>query len=82
MGPSSPRDNVGGIERQGRGRTPRPEVRPNDWGVAEQQEGGSEEGLSCSARQRPAPRRGSPSPASVEGIFRSLPSPPLLGSLP
>lgn len=40
-----PRDNVGrGIEHQGRGWTPKPEMKRNDRGVAEQEEGGSRGG--------------------------------------
>lgn len=77
---SSARDNVGGWSGARGGAGLRDLTRPNDWGVAEQPGGGARGRPQLfPARQRPAPHRGSSTSANLEGICRSLHSPPTSG---
>lgn len=83
-GASSPRDNVrGGVGRHGLGWTPSSLGETERPGRGRAARGrGPRRASDVPNPQHLAPRSGSSTPASVEEICRSLPSPPLLGSLP
>lgn len=73
-GATDPPDNLGGgVERQGQGWTLRPETRLDDWGVAEEPQGGARGGAQlCPARQSPARRGGSFTLVQAQGIGGKL----------